>query len=54
MGLLVVTLPAMAKSPFVGTWEGNINDQPALKLTIEDADGKITGTNGVLFPAARR
>src|SRR6266404_6011895 len=43
MGLLVVTLPAAAKSPFTGTWEGSMNDQPALKLTIEDADGKLAG-----------
>jgi hypothetical protein len=44
IGLLVVTLPAVAKSPFAGAWEGSMNDQPALKLTIEDADGKLAGT----------
>jgi hypothetical protein len=43
IGALSVTLPAAAKSPFAGTWEGSVHDQPALKLTIEDIDGKLTG-----------
>ena len=43
MGLLVVTLPAAAKSPFAGMWEGSVHDQPTLKLTIEDIDGKLAG-----------
>ncbi|MDP8979720.1 MAG: hypothetical protein M3O35_03905 [Acidobacteriota bacterium] len=42
--LLCLTLPALAKSPFAGTWEGSMHDQPALKLTIEDTAGKLTGT----------
>ena len=33
-----------AESPFAGTWEGMMNDQPALKLTIRDTDGKLSGT----------
>jgi hypothetical protein len=49
MSLLVVTLPAIAKSPFTGTWEGSMNDQPALKLTIEDTDGKLAGVMTFYF-----
>jgi len=43
IGALSLILPAVAKSPFTGTWEGSTNDQPALKLTIEDTDGKLAG-----------
>src|SRR5438045_7005540 len=28
---------------FTGTWEGKINDLPAIKLKIEEAGGKISG-----------
>ncbi len=44
IGALCLTLPVFAKSPFAGAWEGSMHDQPALKLTIEDANGKLTGT----------
>lgn len=43
IGFLCLTNMAAAKSPFAGTWEGKINDQPGVELRIEDAGGKITG-----------
>ena len=49
IALLCLTLPAVAKSSFAGTWEGSMNDQPALKLTIEDTDGKLAGTMAFYF-----
>jgi hypothetical protein len=33
-----------ANSPFAGTWEGKLNDLPAIGLKIDDAGGKIGGT----------
>ena len=37
---------AQSKSPFAGTWEGPMNDQPAVELTIHEAAGTIDGTIG--------
>ncbi|MGA2039739.1 MAG: hypothetical protein ABSH42_10715 [Bryobacteraceae bacterium] len=33
-----------ANSPFTGTWEGKLNDLPAIGLKIDDSGGKIGGT----------
>jgi hypothetical protein len=43
VGFLSLSTVAAAKSPFAGTWEGKINDQPGVELTIEDAGGKVSG-----------
>ena len=43
VGFLSLTTVAGAKSPFAGTWEGKTHDQPSVKLTIEDAGGKVSG-----------
>lgn len=43
--MLAFLLALLSASPFAGTWEGKINDQPGVKLTLEDAaDGKVRGT----------
>ena len=43
--MLILLLALLAASPFAGTWQGTMNDQPAVKLTLEDAPGgKVTGT----------
>jgi hypothetical protein len=31
-------------SRFAGTWEGSVNDQPAVKLTLTAEGGKVDGT----------
>lgn len=43
--LLITQLspPGTAKPLFAGTWEGKINDLPAVNLRIEEANGKISG-----------
>ncbi len=33
-----------ANASFAGTWEGKMNDYPAITLTIDQAEGKISGT----------
>jgi len=44
--LAIAQSPAMinTNSPFAGTWEGKLNDLPAIGLKIDDAGGKISGT----------
>jgi hypothetical protein len=43
--LLIAQLSPLAdaKPSFAGTWEGKINDLPAINLKIEDTNGKISG-----------
>jgi hypothetical protein len=43
VGVLGLTLATAAQSPFAGTWEAEINDQPGIDLTIDHASGKISG-----------
>lgn len=31
-------------SPFLGTWEGRMNDQPAVEITLTTEGGKIAGS----------
>jgi hypothetical protein len=38
-----LTTIAKGASPFVGTWEAKLNDQPAVELRIEEAGEKIAG-----------
>ena len=40
---MALTVPLLAESPFAGVWEASMNDQPALKLTIRDTSGKLSG-----------
>src|SRR5258708_535472 len=47
IGLLSLTIAATAKSPFVGTWEGKINDLPGVDVTIEDAADTVVGARAV-------
>jgi hypothetical protein len=47
VGLISIALMlAQSKSPFAGTWEGQMNDQPAVELTIDDTAGTISGSIG--------
>jgi uncharacterized lipoprotein len=41
-----------AVSPFAGTWYGVANGLPAVTLTVQDEDGKISGT--VVFYLQKR
>lgn len=42
--LLATTMAVGATSPFTGVWEGEVNDLPAVALTVEHAGGKVSGT----------
>ena len=44
-----LTTIAKGASPFVGTWEAELNDQPAVELTIEETGGKIVGVITFFF-----
>jgi hypothetical protein len=44
-----LTTIAKGVSPFVGTWEAKLNDQPAVELRIEEAGGKIAGVITFFF-----
>ena len=44
-----LTTIAKEVSPFVGTWEAKLNDQPAVELRIEEAGGKIAGVITFFF-----
>jgi len=44
-----LTAIAEGASPFVGTWEARLNDQPAVELTIEETGGKISGVITFFF-----
>jgi len=33
-----------ASCPFIGTWEGQLNDLPGVTLTVEEAGGTLRGT----------
>ena len=41
-----------AKSPFVGTWEGKLNDLPAVEIRIRETGGRINGE--ITFPFHQR
>lgn len=41
-----------AVSPFAGTWHGTANGLPTVTLTLQDQDGKISGT--VVFYLQKR
>jgi hypothetical protein len=43
-GLLFLAVPATAKSPFAGIWDGRINGLPGIIINIEDSGDKIVGT----------
>jgi len=40
---------ASDKPPFAGKWEGRMNDQPAMEITIKSTGGEISGTIGFYF-----
>jgi hypothetical protein len=42
-GLAAVLTSSAAPSDFAGTWEGKVNDQPAVRLTLSDAAGQLSG-----------
>jgi len=44
-----LTTIAKGASPFLGTWQAKLNDQPAVELTIEEISGKITGVITFFF-----
>jgi hypothetical protein len=43
IALVFVLLAAGATPPFTGTWEGEVNDLPAIELKINDVGGKVGG-----------
>jgi len=53
--LLIAQLSAVAdaKPSFAGTWEGKMNDLPAINLKIEDTNGKISGVMTFYFQERR-
>jgi len=46
IGLFSVVFLTAATSPFVGTWEGQMNDLPGVDLTINEIAGEISGVIG--------
>ena len=50
--LVLLASPANPSSPFTGTWEGRMNDQPAIELTLHDVSGTISGA--IIFYFQRR
>jgi hypothetical protein len=49
LGSILLVLPVFAKSAFEGTWTGKVNDLPAVKLTISEDSGKVTGVMTFYF-----
>ncbi len=47
--ILSLTMTAKAASPLAGTWQGDVNDQPAVEITIDEANGKISGLISFYF-----
>ena len=48
--LLVLAIAAgAANSPFAGTWDGKVNDLPAVELTVRDDSGRVSGSIGFYF-----
>ena len=43
LGVAQSTSAPTAKSPFVGTWDGTMNDLPGINLIVADADGGQIG-----------
>ena len=50
--LVLLAAAAQALSPFAGTWHGTANGLPAVTLTVQDQDGKLSGT--VVFYLQKR
>jgi hypothetical protein len=43
--LVAQTAPAVPPTPSLdGTWEGKMNDLPAIELKINNSSGKVSGT----------
>jgi hypothetical protein len=43
--LVAQTAPTLQLTPSLdGTWEGKMNDLPAIELTISNSSGKVSGT----------
>ena len=40
---IATQLAGLARSPFTGTWQGKLNGLPAVTLTVQEADGRLTG-----------
>ncbi len=40
---LIAATAAASDSPIAGTWTGRLHDQPAIKLTVNDQGGKLSG-----------
>jgi len=56
---LLISFPGLTRvakgaSPWVGTWEAKVNDQPAIELTIEETGGTISGLIRSSFNDAAR
>ncbi len=45
--LVALAVPAFSKAPFEGTWEAQMNDQPAIQITLHQNAKKVEGT--ILF-----
>src|SRR6478672_6604620 len=46
---ILLALLMLANSRFSGTWEGKMNDLPGVELTIQDANGQVSGSIGFYF-----
>lgn len=40
---LIAAPAAGAESPIAGTWTGQLHNQPCIKLTVDDRDGRLSG-----------
>jgi hypothetical protein len=48
-GLLGLATASVAASPFVGMWEGKLNDLPGVELKIDGSGQKISGRIAFFF-----
>ena len=47
--LVLAMVATAASSPIAGTWDGKVNDLPAVELVIRDDGGKVSGFIGFYF-----
>ena len=50
---ILLAFAEVTSAQFVGTWEGKVNDLPAIEITIISDHGSITGTIGFVFQQRR-
>jgi hypothetical protein len=50
---ILLAYAGVTSTQFVGTWEGEVNDLPAVKITIVPDRGSVTGSIGFVFQQRR-